>query len=142
METDEVDPAVEASQQSDKLGGMSEVVIQSPKHGIFKGNAPLPAPVVLTQKGDDIGYGVGFLHRHDTEAFCSHRVVEADSHMAPALFEESFQARDNPHGRDRDAVGAPSQTPRSGKRLDAAENGVKIVHRFTHTHIYYVGEAL
>ena len=141
VETDEVDAAIESAQQADQLGGMGKVVVHAAEHGVFEGYAPLAAPVVAAQEGDDIGDGVCLLHGHDVEALGGHGVVETDGHVALALVEEPFQSGEDAHGGDGDAVGAPAQAPRGGEHFGAAEDGVEVVHGFAHAHIDDVGEA-
>ena len=88
MEADEVDTAAEATKEAQQFVGMAQGVVDAVEHGVFKRDAPLPFPVVLFEHGNDIGNGVGAFGRHEAQTLVVERVVEADSHMAAALFDE------------------------------------------------------
>ena len=140
MEADEVDPAVEPLEQAHQLGSMAGVVVEVAEHDILKRYAPLAAPVVAAQQCYDIGYGIGPLHGHDVLPLGGKGVVQTHSHMALAFVEESLQSRDDAHGGDGDALGAPAQPPGGSEHLSTAQHSIKIIHRLTHAHIDDIGE--
>ena len=140
VEGDEIDPAAEPFQQAHQLGGVPYVVVEPLEECIFERDAPLPIPVVTAQQSHHIGDRIGTLGGHYCLAFVGKGVVQADGHVALALFQKPFETGDDAHRRDGDAPGTPRQAPVGGEHIDAGQYVVQIVHGFTHAHVYYVGE--
>lgn len=124
VETDEVDAAVQATEGLDEARGVGQVVVQAAEHGVLEREAPLAAPVVVAQQGEDLVQGEGLLHGHDGQALLRHGVVEADGKVALALVEEALQAGDDAHGGDGDALGTPAKAPVGGEHTADVQDGV------------------
>ena len=142
VEADEVDAAVESPQGLGEACGVGQVVVEAAEHGVLEREAPLAAPVVLSQQGEDLAEGECLLHGHDGQALLRHGVVEADGEVALALLDEALQAGDDAHGGDGDALGAPAQAPVGGEDAADGQDGVEVVHGFAHAHEDNVGELL
>ena len=134
VETDQINPAVQTFEQSDYFFGVPNGIILSRPAYILKTHAALVSPVILLEKGNDIGDGHDFLRRHDLGAFCAEGVVHRDRQVALAFVQKPLHGRysnrrdSNPFGRPRTAVGGCHDLKRT-------QHLVYIIHRLALTHI-------
>ena len=96
----------------------------------------------LPQQGKHLIQRESFLHRHHGQSLLWHGVVEAHGEVALTLVEKTFHPRDDSHGADGDALGAPAETPVGGEDLRGSKDGIEVVHRFAHAHKDHVGQLL
>ena len=66
VESDQVDTAVEAAEQPGQGIGMPQVVVDVAPHDVFKRQSSLMTEVTLPEQLNDLGYGIGCLHRHQS----------------------------------------------------------------------------
>lgn len=82
------------------------------------------------------------MSRHDGEALVVEWIVEADSYMAMALFDELFKLWDDADGTHSDAFGTPGKTPFASEDLGGGKYVVVVVHGFSHSHVDDIGQIL
>ena len=82
MESDEVDFTTETAQLSCEFFDMVGGVVKTFEDDIFKEDATLSAPVVLTDGVDDFSDRVSLFHRHNLHSLIVERRVETYGEVA------------------------------------------------------------
>ena len=100
----------------------------------------LAAEIILTQQLYHIFNAKGAFGRHHGFALIWQRMVEGNRKRTVAFVEESNQTFSDSYGRHRDALRTPSISPFGSHRFCGAEHIFDVVHRFTLSHKYDVGE--
>ena len=134
VETNEVDSAFQALQQSDDLTGMCHTVVEPTKADILKRAATLMGEIILTQQIDGLCDAHLTLCGHQHLALFGQGRVHRDGHMAFTLVEEPLEFvfdADTVHG---DAFRTPCPAVVGCENLCGPEHVVEIVHRLALTH--------
>ena len=135
MEADEVDMAVETFEQMADGLGVAHVVVDTAKNDVFERQTALVGKVIVAQQLYDVLDGHTLLGRHELLTLLVDRGVEADGHLAVALFKEPLQLvldTDRTHG---DALRAPGPAVGCRKNLCRLQHVVEVVHGLALSHI-------
>ena len=85
VETDEVDAALQSSQQAHGFTGMALGVVESAKDNIFKRQPPLVGEIILSEQVCHLTDGISALGGHELGALFGDGCVQTDGDMALAL---------------------------------------------------------
>ena len=129
METDEVDTALKAMEQTHDGLGVSLRIVKSAEDDILKRETALMREVVVAKQFHDVLNRHASLCRHQLLTLLMKWRVKADGHMALALFEEALELVLESHTAHGDALGTPGVTIGSGKDLGGSQHIVEVVHR-------------
>ena len=153
VETDEIDAAVEGSQQAHEGVGMAVAVVEAVEDDVLEGQAALlgalfvivvglAAEVVLAEYADNVFDAESALGGHDLGALGGEGMMEGDGEIAVALVEEAHKAFGQTDTADSDATRTPAVAPLFGQGQGSFQDSIKIVKRFTLPHKHDVRQPI
>ena len=142
MESDQVDAALDAGQNSGEFLHVARGVVEPAEDDIFERDAALSTKVSFADHFDDVVQRVGDLHGHQLQALFGEGGVQADGQMRLAFVQKADKAGKNTDRRNRDATRAHGIAPVGGQDLNAFKHFIEVVERLSHAHVDDIGDLL
>ena len=121
-------------QQLDEFTGMGHAVVHAAEDDVFKGESALMAEIIILQQHNDLVYPHATLRRHELRTLLGNGRMQADSHMAVALVQETPQFAFHAHTAHGYPFWTPCPSVVGRQDLGCPQHFLQIVHRLSLPH--------
>ena len=111
METYEIHPAFQMTEQVHQGIGVFRSVVETFEHSVFKAYTTLAGKVILPYQTHHLSDGPGLLHRHNGQPLLGKRIVQTDGQMAAAFLKVPFEIGQDTDSGNRDSLRTPGKSP-------------------------------